>query len=66
MSYLRITPYIYLVAALFFFYEGVRRIQIGEQGNWIYFAIGALAAFMFFFRRNFVKKFEREKNDRKQ
>lgn len=62
MNYLKYTQYVYLVFSAFFIYDGVMKLNSGES-PWVSFIIAAVALFMFFFRRNFAKKFEnRNKN----
>ena len=64
MNYLKFTPYIYLLASLFFIYRGIVELNSPDGGYWLSFLIAALALFMFFFRRRFAKKFEnRGKNE---
>lgn len=48
--YFKYTPYLYLVAALFFVFDGIMRIQEGKA-PYISFVFVAVAVFMFFFRR---------------
>lgn len=63
-SYLKIIPYIYLAAGLFFIYSGFVRYGEGEEGFWLWFVIAALCVFMFFFRMRFARRFN-GKNDEK-
>lgn len=63
MNYLKYTQYIYLVFGLFFIYDGFTKINT-EETPWLSFGIAAVAIFMFFFRRSFAKKFEKEKNNK--
>lgn len=58
MGYLKYTPYIYLIFALYFIYEGMAKWNDPEATPWLSFMIGGLAIFMFFFRRKFAKKME--------
>jgi hypothetical protein len=58
MGYLKFTPYIYLIFAFYFYYEGVVEWNNPEATPWLNFLIGAVAIFMFFFRRKFAKKIE--------
>lgn len=58
MGFLRFVHYLYLVLAVLFIYEGVRRMQAGESYV-INFLFAAVAIFMFFFRRNFSNKMKR-------
>lgn len=58
MNYLKFTPYIYLLAALFFLYDGITKSAAKEEGYILSLIIAGLAIFMFFFRRRFARKFE--------
>ncbi|MBD3583131.1 hypothetical protein [Flavobacterium selenitireducens] len=62
-SYLKIIPYIYLAAALFFIYSGIVRYGEGEEGFWLWFVIAALCVFMFFFRMRFARRFNGRKDE---
>lgn len=57
MKYLKFTQYIYLAFAGFFIYDGIMKINT-EETPWLSFIIALVAIFMFFFRRNFSRKFE--------
>lgn len=57
MKYLKFTQYIYLAFAGFFIYDGIMKINT-EGTPWLSFIIALVAIFMFFFRRNFSRKFE--------
>lgn len=54
--YFKYTPYLYLVAALFFLFDGIMRINEG-RAPYISFAFVAVALFMFFFRRWSYRKY---------
>ncbi|HLA54466.1 MAG TPA: hypothetical protein VK623_00050 [Flavobacterium sp.] len=58
MNYLKFTPYIYLIAAFFFIYDGITKMNEPESGYALSFLIAGLAVFMFFFRMRFAKKFD--------
>jgi len=60
MTYLKYVSYLYLVMAAFFVYSGIMSIIEKESVGKIIvcFAFAGAAVFMFFFRRNFQKKFE--------
>ncbi len=57
MNYLKFTQYAYLMIAIIFIYEAFTKYQQGENYV-IQLMIVAVSIFMFFFRRNFGKKFE--------
>ncbi|MFV8343447.1 hypothetical protein [Flavobacterium sp. XS2P39] len=58
MSYLKYTPYIYLIFGAYFIYDGVAKLNATQEIPWLSFIIAGLAIFMFFFRLKFAKKFE--------
>ena len=64
MNYLKYTQYVYLVAAGFFTYDAISKINSGTDMPYLSFILAATALFMFFFRRKFAKKFENQ--DKKQ
>lgn len=64
MSYLKYTPFLYLIAAVIFIIDGITKINEPEGGYWLSFGIAAVAVFMFFFRRNFAKKIEERSKNR--
>jgi hypothetical protein len=62
MSYLKYTPYIYLVFGIFLIYDGCTKWNSPADNPWFSFLFAGLAIFMFFFRMKFAKKFiERNK-----
>lgn len=63
MGYLKYTQYAYLIVAVVFIYDGITKINSGNDTPWLSFMIAAIGVFMFFFRRKFAKKFE-ERNKR--
>jgi len=63
-SYLKVIPYIYLLAGLFFIYSGIVRYNEGEEGFWLWFVIAGLSIFMFFFRMRFARKFMDRKDNK--
>nr|WP_315140873.1 hypothetical protein [uncultured Flavobacterium sp.] len=58
MSYLKFTPYIYLVFGIYLIYDGFTKISDSNENPWFSFVFAGLAVFMFFFRMKFAKKFE--------
>jgi hypothetical protein len=62
MSYLKFTPYLYLVFGIFLIYDGFTKWNNPNDNPWFSFLFAGLAIFMFFFRMKFAKKFiERNK-----
>lgn len=58
MGYLKYTQYVYLVFAIYFIYDGITKLNAGNDTPWLSFLIAGMAIFMFFFRRKFAKKYE--------
>lgn len=58
MSYLKYTPYFYLVFAVFFVYDAVTKWNMPDETPVLSLFIAALGVFMFFFRRRFAKKMQ--------
>lgn len=58
MTYLKYTPYLYLVFGAYFIYDGITKFNAPDGTPWLSFIIAGLAIFMFFFRMKFAKKFE--------
>ena len=63
MNYLKFTQYAYLIAGILVAIESYNQFQAGNNDKAIIMGIFTIVAiFMFFFRRNFAKKFaERNK-----
>lgn len=61
MTYLKYIQYFYLFAAGFFIYQGIIHLDSEEKSPWLMFFFAAMAIFMFFFRRKFMKKMDNEK-----
>jgi Flp pilus assembly protein TadB len=62
MGYLKYTPYIYLIFALYFIYEAIVKWNGPDATPWLSVMIAALAIFMFFFRRKYAKKMQDRNN----
>lgn len=58
MSYLKYTPYFYLVFAIFFIYDAIEKWNDVNETPYLSLFIAALGVFMFFFRRRFAKKIQ--------
>jgi hypothetical protein len=55
--YWKYAPYLFLVFGALFLYDGITNVINGKDAI-ISFAFTGVAIFMFFFRRNYYKKFE--------
>jgi uncharacterized membrane protein len=58
MTYMKFTPYIYLIFGIYFIYDGITKWNATETTPWLSFIVAGLAIFMFFFRLGFAKKFQ--------
>ena len=58
MNYLKYTQYVYILFAVFFIYDGIMKLNEGNDNSTLSFIIAGLAIFMFFFRRKFARKFD--------
>ena len=58
MNYLKFTQYAYLIAGILFAIDAYKKFNENETGNaYISAGFAVVGIFMFFFRRNFGKKF---------
>lgn len=64
MKYSKIFQYAYLVFAVLFIYDGISKWNNAPQEAYVSLALGALAGFVFFFRRKFAKKLENRNNSK--
>ncbi|RVT73096.1 hypothetical protein EOD40_14650 [Flavobacterium sufflavum] len=58
MSFLKYTPYLYLLFAVFFAYDAITKWNDVNATPVLSLLIAGLAVFMFFFRRRFAKKMQ--------
>ncbi|PIF32531.1 hypothetical protein CLU81_3076 [Flavobacterium sp. 9] len=58
MGYMKYTQYVYIAFAVYFIYDGITKLNEGNDTSTLSFIIAGMAVFMFFFRRKFVKKFD--------
>ncbi len=58
MKYSKIFQYAYIVFAVLFVYDAISRYMNTGEIYYPSILLGALAVFMFFFRKKFSKKFE--------
>lgn len=63
MKYLKFTQYAYLIAAILVAIESFNQYKAGDTNQAILMGLFALVGiFMFFFRRNFARKFQERNN----
>jgi len=58
MSYLKYTPYIYLIFTVFFVYDAIEKWNDPKGTPMLSLLIAGLGVFMFFFRRRFARKMQ--------
>ncbi len=63
MSYMKYTPYLYLIFSLYFFYDSIEKWNDPQATPILSLLIGTVALFMFFFRMHFAKKMANRKNN---
>ena len=70
MNYLKYTPYAYLLAAGFFIFDAITKLNEGSSQYWISLLLAAIAVFVFFFRKRYARRFaersKQYKNDNNQ
>jgi len=64
MKYSKIFQYAYLVFAVLVLYDAISKYINNGEVAYTSILLGALAVFMFFFRRKFTKKFENRNNSK--
>jgi hypothetical protein len=64
MKYLKYTQYVYLLAAVFFLYQGFEEWNNATGHHWLFLIIAVVCLFMFYFRRKFAKKFDNRDNNK--
>ncbi len=62
MKILKYTHYAYLAIGFYALIDAIIKFSNQEEGYQMGFGIAVLAIGMFFFRRHFVNKFEKRKN----
>ena len=62
MKYSKFFQYAYIVFAILFIYDAISRYTSNGEVYYPSILLGALAIFMFFFRKKFNKKFENRNN----
>ncbi|MDG2431502.1 hypothetical protein [Flavobacterium sp.] len=62
MSYLKYTPFLYLIVAIAFLYDAINKWNDPAATPYLSIAFAAVCVFMFFFRRNFANKLHNRNN----
>jgi hypothetical protein len=62
MKFSKFFQFAYLIFAVLFIYDGIKKCNDGTYGSYISFGLAALAIFMYFFRRSFNKKLDNKSN----
>lgn len=66
IKYLKISGFAYILLALFSLYSSYTRWNSDRDNAYIFLGFAVLLIFMFFFKRNFIKRYEkRAKNQNK-
>lgn len=60
--YFKFVPYLFLVFAALFLYDGIMKAIEGRDAV-ISFLFTGVAIFMFFFRKRYYKKFDKDKTE---
>ncbi|MEM9001104.1 MAG: hypothetical protein AAGB24_12640 [Bacteroidota bacterium] len=63
---LKYTEYLYLAVALISIYKIVTLWQVAPKDTYIFIFFAVVSTAMFFFRRNYRKRFEKRQREKKQ
>ncbi|WP_411028887.1 hypothetical protein [Spongiimicrobium sp. 3-5] len=63
---LKYTEYLYLVVAIVSVYKIFELWEADREGTYIFIFFALVSTGMFFFRRNYRRRFERRKNENKK
>jgi hypothetical protein len=66
MSYLKYTPYLYLILGIYLIIDSVINWNNPAENAELTLIFAAIAIFLFGFRRRYAKRFEERKNNRNQ
>lgn len=64
MKFSKIFQYAYLIFAALFIYDGISKWGYDTNRAYLSFGLAALAVFMYFFRRKFTRKIEKNNNSK--
>ena len=62
--YLKYSQYIFLVLGIYFIYDGIIKLNSGNDTPYLSFFMASMAIAMFFFRRKFAKKFDNQEQNK--
>ena len=66
MSYLKYTPYLYLILGIYLIIDSVINWNNPAENAELTLIFAAIAIFLFGFRRRYAKRFEARKNNRNE
>lgn len=66
MSYLKYTPYLYLILGIYLIIDSVINWNNPAENAELTLIFAAIAIFLFGFRRHYAKRFEERRNNRNQ
>lgn len=66
MSYLKYTPYLYLILGIYLIIDSVINWNNPAENAELTLIFAAIAIFLFRFRRRYAKRFEERRNNRNQ
>jgi hypothetical protein len=66
MSYLKYTPYLYLILGIYLIIDSIINWNNPAENAELTLIFAAIAIFLFGFRRRYAKRFEDRKNNRNQ
>jgi len=66
MSYLKYTPYLYLILGIYLIIDSVINWNNPAENAELTLIFAAIAIFLFGFRRRYAKRFEQRRNNRNQ
>jgi uncharacterized membrane protein len=66
MTYLKYTPYLYLILGIYLVIDSIINWNNSAENSQLTLVFAAVALFLFGFRRRYAKRFEARKNNRNQ
>ena len=65
IKYLKISNILYILLAIFAVYTSISRWDTDRNSAYIFLGFSVLLVFLYFFKRNYIKRYEQRMNDRK-